>query len=80
MAWNFPDQQPIGRIVGRRTEPPLGVPPSPEARAAFATWANRLTRVPKGVIRYASHEDMIRDRERWLTEVMVETARSRGLV
>ncbi len=26
MASNFPDQQPIGRIVGRRTEPPLGVP------------------------------------------------------
>ncbi len=78
MASNFPDQQPIGRIVGRRTEPPLGVPPSPEARAAFATLVNRLTRVPKGVIRYASHEEMTRDQERWLTEVIVATARSRG--
>lgn len=73
-----PDQQPIARTVGRRTQAPAGVPPSAEARAALDSLANRLTRTPKGVFRYASHEDMERDRECWQTQVIVETQRSRG--
>ena len=68
------DQQPIARTVGRRRVPPVGYPPG----AALAAMANRLTRAPKGVIRYASHADMIRDRERWTVEAMVTLARARG--
>ncbi|MBI2754221.1 MAG: hypothetical protein HYX46_12065 [Betaproteobacteria bacterium] len=73
-----PDQQPIARTVGRRTQAPVGVPPSAEARAALDSLASRLTRAPKGVFRYASHEDMERDRQRWQTQAIVETQRSRG--
>ncbi len=78
MSFIFPDQQPIARVVGRRTQPPAGTLPSREARAALDTWANRFTCVPKGVFRYASHEDMQRDRERWQAAAIVETQRSRG--
>ena len=78
MSSKRPDQQPIARTVGRRTQAPLGAPPSREARAAAAAWAQRLTRVPKGVFRYASHEEMAADRERWTTQAMVETRRRRG--
>ena len=78
MSFFFPDQQPIARTVGRRTQAPVGVPPSAAARAALDTWANRLTRAPKGVFRYASHEEMELDRERWCVQAMVETQRTRG--
>ena len=78
MSFFFPDQQPIARTVGRRTQAPVGVPPSAAARAALDTWANRLTCAPKGVFRYASHEEMERDRERWRVQAMVETQRARG--
>ena len=40
--------------------------------------ASCLTRVPKGVYRYASHDDMVRDWERWQTAAMVEAVRARG--
>ncbi len=78
MSSAWPDQQPIARTVGRRTQAPVGVPPSAEARAALDSLASRLTRAPKGVFRYASHEDMERDRQRWQTQAIVETQRSRG--
>jgi len=73
-----PDQQPIARTVGRRTRAPLGAPPSAAARAALASWTNRLTRAPKGVFRYASHEEMARERERWRVQAIVDTQRARG--
>lgn len=73
-----PDQQPIGRTVGRREQAPAGVPPSPEARAASDSWANRLTRTPKGVYRYSNHDEMERDRERWLALAVADTVRARG--
>jgi hypothetical protein len=74
-----PDQQPVARTVGRREQAPVGVPPSPQARAALDSLvARRLTRAPKGVFRYASHEEMARDRERWQTEAIVATQRARG--
>ena len=78
MDRNLPDQQPIARTVGRRLAPPAGRPPDKAARAAFAAMATRLTRAPKGVFRYASHADMIRDRECWTVEAMVALARARG--
>ena len=73
-----PDQQPVSRIVGRRTQAPAGVPPSREARDALDSWSNRLTRAPKGVFRYSNHEEMERDRERWRVQAVVETVRTRG--
>ncbi|HEX6268111.1 MAG TPA: hypothetical protein VFZ81_14600 [Burkholderiales bacterium] len=78
MSAKRPDQQPIARVVGRRAEPPLGALPSPARRKALDSLARRLTRVPKGVIRYANHEEMIRDRERWTIEAIVAIDRARG--
>ena len=78
MSVAIPDQQPIARVVGRRVRAPAGVSPSRDARTALDTWARRLTRVPKGVIRYANHDDMERDRQRWQTEAIVATLRARG--
>jgi hypothetical protein len=53
------------RVVGRRVAPPAGTLPNAEARAAMTRMAQYLTRAPKGVFRYASHEEANRDRERW---------------
>lgn len=78
MSFKRPDEQPIARTVGRRTQAPPGTPPSREARAAAASWADRLTCAPKGVFRYASHEEMERDRSRWATQAVLETQRRRG--
>ena len=72
------DQQPIARTVGRRKPAPAGAPPSREARAAMDSLARRLTRAPKGVFRYASHDEMARERERWETEAIVAQQRARG--
>lgn len=73
-----PDQQPIARTVGRRTQASVGSPPSREVRDAMDALARRLTRAPKGVFRYASHDEMARDRERWDTEAIVHAQRARG--
>lgn len=78
MSSDYFEQQPIGRTVGRRAPARAGVPPTREARAAFDTWAKRLTRVPKGVYRYSSHDDMERDWERWRVAAIVEAVRARG--
>ncbi|TAK85044.1 MAG: hypothetical protein EPO20_12740 [Betaproteobacteria bacterium] len=78
MSAKWPDEQPIARTVGRRRPEPLGAPPSHAARAALDSFARRLTRAPKGVFRYASHEEMTRDRERWTAQAMAQTARERG--
>jgi hypothetical protein len=77
MSSRLRDQQPIARTVGRRTQAPAGAPPSREARAAMDSLANRLTRAPKGVLRYASHE-IAHERERWETEAIVARQRARG--
>jgi len=66
-----PDQQPIQRIVGKRVTPPPGTMPSPEARAAMTANARYVTRAPKGVFFYKSHEEMIQDRERWTIDAVV---------
>ncbi len=65
------DQQPIGRVVGRRLNPLPGQLPSAAARAAMTANARYRTRAPKGIFFYASHEEMIRDRERWTLERVI---------
>jgi hypothetical protein len=72
------EQQPIGRTVGRRTPPRAGALPSAETRAAMDSWADRLTRAPKGIYRYSNHDAMERDRDRWQAAAMVATVRARG--
>lgn len=72
------DQQPIARTVGRRTQPPVGVPPTPEARAAWNAMAAYRTRAPKGVFSYRSHAEMASDRDRWTTEAIVARIRQRA--
>ena len=74
----FPDQQPVARTVGRRKQAPVGAPPSAEARAALDTWANRSTRAPKGVFRYANHAEMERDSSLWRVQAIADTQRRRG--
>jgi hypothetical protein len=66
------DQQPIARTVGTRTQAPLGVPPSAEARAAWNAMAAMRTRAPKGVFRYDSHAQMSRDRDEWAVAAVIE--------
>jgi hypothetical protein len=48
-------------VVGKRRTPLAGAPPSKAARSAMESMARYRTRVPKGVIVYASHEDANRD-------------------
>jgi hypothetical protein len=76
MDWG--EQQPIARTVGRRMPSPPGVPPSGAARDASRLMAQFPLRVPKGVLRYRSHDEMTRDRERWTAEAMAAIARSRA--
>jgi len=71
------DQQPIARTIGHRQPTPLGVPPGPEARAAWNALAAYRTRVPKGVFVYRSHAEMESDRERWTAEAVLERAARR---
>lgn len=64
------DQQPIAKTIGRRRLPPVGVPPTAEARAAWSAMAAYRTRAPKGVFAYDSHQEMSRDRDRWVAEAL----------
>jgi hypothetical protein len=68
------DQQPTMKTIGRRRLPPLGLPPGPEARAAWNALAAYRTRVPKGIFIYSSHADMERDREYWTVQAVLERA------
>ena len=72
------DQQPIARTVGRRVPPPIGVPPTAEARAAWNAMAAYRTRAPKGVLVYSSHAEMTNDRERWTAEAIADRNRPRA--
>ncbi|HTW38824.1 MAG TPA: hypothetical protein VMD49_09675 [Steroidobacteraceae bacterium] len=65
------DQQPIGRVVGTRVNPPPGQLPSAAARTAMTANARYRTRAPKGIFFYASHEEMVHDRQRWTVELVV---------
>ena len=72
------DQQPIARTVGRRVPPPIGEPPTREARAACDSMLAYRTRAPKGVFLYRTLEEMNRDRERWIVEAIVARQRQRA--
>jgi hypothetical protein len=65
------DQQPVRRVVGRRVTPPPGAMPGREARAAMTANAAYLTRAPKGLYFYGSHEEMTRDRDRWTIDAVL---------
>lgn len=72
------DQQPIGRVVGRRVPPPAGAVPNAATRSAMDANAQYRTRAPKGLFFYESHEQMARDRERWIVEAMVQKQAERA--
>jgi hypothetical protein len=63
------------RVVGRRSRPPVGAPPSEEAQRAHASLLAYRTRAPKGIFFYRSHEEMEADRLRWTVEAMIERAK-----
>jgi hypothetical protein len=77
-SWIPPDQQPIGRVVGKRVPPPPGTVPSRVVREAMDANARYRTRVPKGLFFYESHEQMARDRERWTVEAIVHKQSERA--
>jgi len=66
------------RVVGRRVVPPVGALPSAEAREAMTQMAQYLTRAPKGVFRYASHDEANRDRERWQLAAILAKQQQHG--
>ena len=76
-SWVPADQQPIGRVIGKRVTPPPGALPNAQARAAMDANARYRTRVPKGIYFYTSHEEMARDRERWIVDAIVQKQRER---
>lgn len=76
--WIPADQQPIGRVVGKRVAAPPGTVPSAAARSAMDANARYRTRAPKGLFFYESHEQMARDRERWTVEAIVRKQNARA--
>ena len=76
--WISADQQPIGRVVGRRVAPPPGTVPSTAARSAMNANARYRTRAPKGLFFYESHDQMIRDREQWTVDAIVQKQTERA--
>jgi hypothetical protein len=70
-----PNQQPIGRTVGRRKSR-AGKTPTPADREALTSFAQYRTRVPKGIFVYYSAEEMEKDRLRWTVDAIVERQRS----
>jgi hypothetical protein len=64
------------RVVGRRVQGPPGELPSAEARQAMTRMAQYVTRAPKGVFRYKSHEEANRDRENWRIAAMTDKQQS----
>ena len=68
------DQQPIGRTVGRR-QSRNGQPLTAADRDAMSRNARYVTRAPKGIFIYGSHEEMDADRQRWLIDAMVQVCR-----
>ena len=63
------------RIVGRRSQAPIGEPPSLRARYALASLVQYGTCAPKGVFIYRCHEEMEADRLRWTVQAIVEHER-----
>lgn len=65
----------FARVVGRRSRPSIGEPPTLEAQRAHASMLQYRTRAPKGIFIYRTPEAMDADRLRWTVEAMVESAR-----
>jgi hypothetical protein len=65
----------FAHVVGKRSPPPRGEPPSARSREALAAMAHYRTRAPKGIFVYRNHAEMDADRLRWTVEAMVERAR-----
>ena len=63
------------RVVGKRSRPPVGEPPSEIARAAAGELLRRGIGAPKGVFRYASHEEANRDWDEWTAQAMARRTR-----
>lgn len=76
--WIPPDQQPIRRVIGRRVTPPPGSLPNAAARAAMDANTRYRTRAPKGLFFYENHDQMARDRERWIVEAVVQKQSERA--
>jgi hypothetical protein len=75
MSKSGPTDERFLRVVGRRSRPEPGVPPSPQARRAMSEMARYRTRAPKGIFFYRSHQEANRDSERWLLDAIVEKQR-----
>jgi hypothetical protein len=59
----------FGRVIGTRTSSRvIGEPPNAEDREAMASFKHVGIRAPRGVYRYASHEEANADWERWQAE------------
>jgi hypothetical protein len=69
--WN---DETFRRVVGKRQTRAPGAPPPAEARHAMAQMAQYRTGAPKGVFRYATHEEANEDRERWTVERLLQVA------
>jgi hypothetical protein len=76
--WVPVDQQPIGRVVGKRVAAPPGALPGATARSAMDANARYRTRAPKGLFFYESHQQMANDRERWTVEAIVQKQSERA--
>ena len=76
--WIPADQQPIRRVVGQRVARPPGAVPSAQVRMAMDANARYRTRAPKGLFFYESHDQMVRDRERWTIDAIVQKQSERA--
>ena len=68
------DQQPLQRIVGRRQSPALNDSrkgPGASLQALLVELSASRTRTPKGIFRYATHEEANKDQERWRAAAVV---------
>lgn len=72
------DQQQIRRVVGKRVAPPPGAVPNEATRSAMDANARYRTRAPKGLFFYESHDQMERDRERWIVQAIVQKQSERA--
>ena len=66
----------FARVVGKRVRPE-GLPPR-ATRDAMTAMAHYRTRAPKGVFRYASHEEANAARLAWTVAAMADGAPERG--
>ena len=78
------DQQPIKRIIGRKTRELSTVcTPSSisEERIAFSRQKTRSEIAPKGIFRYKSHSQANADMEKWISESIqrFEIAKARSI-